>query len=311
LTTLQALMQPVPDRAQLAASRRTLRTGQTLDLEELAFWLVERGYRPAEAVEQPGEFSRRGGIFDVFSPDAEAPYRLEFFGDEIESLRQFSPQTQRSLGSLDEAEITGLPARSASEGANTSGHLCDYLPDEAWTVLIEVEELREQGKHYLERIIDQTGLFSVEGVFQQLVRFPSVTVSALPSPSVEATCHLRVESVERFSGEVAKVRDELDAVAAQDVVLIACHNEGECKRLTEVLASGQLAQADRLRLVTGHVRASFRLVEGLANRQRKLPGVCPSTRQLTLPVRLADPCRLAVLPLLSYSNIPRLRREHP
>ncbi len=270
LTTLQALIQPVPDRTQLATTRRRLQTAQSADMEELASWLIERGYRHTEAVELPGEFSRRGGILDVFSPDAEAPYRLEFFGDEIESIRQFSPQTQRSLGQLDEADITGLlPTHSAKANGGSHapghGHLCDYLPEDAWTVLVEVEELREQGKHYLERVAEITGLFSVEGVFQQLLRFPNVTVSTLPSPSVEATCHLRVESVERFSGEVGKVRDELDAVAAHDVVLIACHNEGECKRLSEVLSSGQLAQSDRLRLVTGRVRAGFRLIEGIGS----------------------------------------------
>ena len=266
LTTLQALIQPVPDRAQFASTRRKLRTTQSADLEELASWLVDHGYRHTEAVELPGEFSRRGGILDVFSPDAEAPHRLEFFGDEIESIRQFSPQTQRSLGNLAEVEMMALQARSASEGGESDhGHLCDYLPEEAWTLLVEVEELREQGKHYLERVSEETGLFSVEGVFQQLLRFPSVTVSALPSPSVEATCHLRVESVERFSGEVGRVREELDAVAAHDVVLIACHNEGECKRLNEVLAESQLAQSDRLRLVTGRVRAGFRLVSAFGN----------------------------------------------
>jgi transcription-repair coupling factor (superfamily II helicase) len=263
LTTLQALMQPVPDRARLAALRRRLHSGQTIDLEELGSWLVEHGYRHTEAVELPGEFSRRGGILDVFSPDADAPYRLEFFGDDIESIRQFAPQTQRSLGRLDEAEITGAQAPSAGEGDR--GHFCDFLPEDAWTVLVEVEELREQGRHYLERLADERGLFSVEGVFQHLLRFPNATISALPSPSVEATCHLRVESVERFSGEVGRVRDELDAVAAQDVVLIACHNEGECKRLGEVLATGQLAQSDRLRLVVGRVRAGFRLIEGVGS----------------------------------------------
>src|SRR5579875_2612877 len=150
LTTLQALIQPVPDRAQLAATRRCLRITQSADLEELASWLIARGYRHTEAVELPGEFSRRGGILDVFSPDAEAPYRLEFFGDEIESIRQFSPQTQRSLGQLDEADITGLlPTHSAKASGGSHapghGHLCDYLPEDAWTVLVEVEELREQG----------------------------------------------------------------------------------------------------------------------------------------------------------------------
>jgi transcription-repair coupling factor (superfamily II helicase) len=270
LTTFQALMQPAPDRAGLARNRRVLRGGETCDPEELAAWLVEHGYRHAEAVETPGEFSRRGGILDVFSPDAEAPFRVEFFGDEVESIRQFSPQTQRSLGDVSEAELIGL--RLADSGLriqengesnphpSETGHLCDYLADTAWVVLVEAEELDEQGRHYLERVADQTGLFGTAGVFRQLLRFPSVKVSALPSPSIETTYHLRVESVERFSGEVGKVRDELDAVAARDKVFVACHNEAECKRLGEVLGEGQLALSGRLHLVTGRVRAGFRML---------------------------------------------------
>jgi transcription-repair coupling factor (superfamily II helicase) len=267
LATVQALIQAVPDRDQLSANRRTVRAGETCDPEELARWLVDHGYRPVEAVETPGDFSRRGGIFDAYPPDAEAPYRLEFFGDEIESVRQFSPGTQRSLGAVPAAELTGTltaaaqPDGEASPPAPLTGHLCDYLPDGSWVALVEVEELREQGEQYLQRVAEPAGLFSVAGLFQQLLRLPSVKVSSLPSPTVEEVWHLRVESVERFSGDVARVRDELDAVAVQDQVLIACHNEAECKRLGEVLAAGRLAQSDRLRLVTGHVRAGFRLVE--------------------------------------------------
>ncbi len=262
LATFQALLQPVPDRAQLAVNRRTLRAGESIDLEELVGWLVAHGYRHTDAVELPGEFSRRGGILDLFSPDADAPHRLELFGDEIESLRQFAPDTQRSLGTVAFVEVTGASAVGIdAQSAPLTGHFCNYLPAGSWSVLVEADELHEQGKHYLQRVSDLTGLFTVEGAFKQLLRFPSVKVSTLPSPSVEATCHLRVESVERFGGDVARVRDELDAIAAQDHVLIACQNEPECKRLGEVLAAGRLAQSERLRLVTGHVRAGFRLID--------------------------------------------------
>ena len=266
LTTIQALIQPVPDRERLVANRRTLRAGEGCDPEELASWLVAHGYRPTEAVELPGEFSRRGGILDAYSPDADAPIRIEFFGDDIESIRPFSPQTQRSHGPQPAAELTALcDTTESAEGELTpvpvTGHVCDYLAKGSWTVLVEVDDLNDQGKQFHERVPDATGLFSVEGVFAQLVRFPSVRISALPSPGVEATCHLRVESVERFSGEVSKVRDELDAVAINDTVFIACQNEAECKRLGEVLGEGRLAKSDRLRLVTGHVRAGFRMVD--------------------------------------------------
>ncbi len=260
LTTIQALLQPVPDRTEFAARRRVLRRGQTADLDELAGWLVENGYQSTDAVESPGEFGRRGGILDVFSPDAEAPHRLEFFGDEIDAIRQFSPETQRSLGDLERAEWAALRLENDGRTAGRSS-FADYLPDESWVVLVETADLQEQGRHYLDRISDAKSLFTVADVFARLVGFPSVTVSALPSPSVETTFRLHVESVERFSGDVTKVRDELDAVATRERVLIACQNDGECKRLGEVLAAGRLAQTDRLRLTVGRVRAGFRLVD--------------------------------------------------
>jgi transcription-repair coupling factor (superfamily II helicase) len=259
LTTIQAILQPVPNREQLAQRRKRLRVGQDIPIEEIVGWLVAQGFQRMEAIEIPGEFSQRGGILDVFSPDAEAPYRLEFFGNEIESIRQFSPETQRSLGDVAAIEITAQGQRTAGPEM-LRGHLCDYLPPQSWTMLVELGDLEEQGKHYLERVADITGLFNVAGVFKQLVQFPSIRLSAMPAASVETTYHLRVESVERFSGDVTKVRDELDSAAADDFVLIACHNEAEKKRLGDVLAQGQLAQADRLRLVIGHVQAGFRLV---------------------------------------------------
>ena len=260
VTTMHALMQPVPLRKELIQGRRSLKKGTTEDPDALATWLVEQGFRRSEAVEVPGEFSRRGGIIDIFSPDAEAPYRLEFFGDSIDSIRQFAAQTQRSLGDLDTINVSAVLSPALS-GIKATGHLCDYLHPDSWTIIVELEDLQEQGRHYLQRVADQTGLFAIEGVFQQLVKFANIRFSSLPAPSVEATCHLRVESVERFSGEVGKLRDELDTAAGGDRVLIACHNEAEQKRLGEVLSAGQLAQSDRLRLVAGRVRAGFRMVE--------------------------------------------------
>ncbi len=139
--------------------------------------------------------------------------------------------------------------------------MTDHLPADSWIVLVEPGDLHEQARFFLESVAGVAGLFSVNGVFSLLLKFPSVTLSTMPRPSVEASVHLRVESVERFSGNVGRVREELDAVAPRDRVLIACHNEAEAQRLKQVLEAGRLAQSDRLRLVTGSVRAGFRLVE--------------------------------------------------
>src|SRR5439155_9280021 len=164
LATIQALIQPVPSPAELAQNRRVLRVHEPIDPDELAAWLVERGFRRTDAVELPGEFSRRGGILDVFSADADTPYRLEFFGDEIESIRQFSPHNQRSLRQLQTVELLGaavqqpdIEANGAPSAIASTGHFCDYLPADAWTILVEPADLQEQGKHYLERVADPRG----------------------------------------------------------------------------------------------------------------------------------------------------------
>ena len=260
LTTIQALMQPVPNREQLAQQRKRLRVGQEAPLDDLVGWFVEHGFQRRDAVELPGEFSRRGGILDVFSPDAETPYRLEFFGDEIESIRQFAAETQRSLGDVQAIEVVSGQQAAGSRTGHANGNLCDFLPAKSWTMLVEIGDLQEQGKYYLERVPDVSGLFSVQGIFKMLVSFPSIRLSAMPIASTETMCHLRVESVERFSGDVTKLRDELDTTATDDLVMIACHNDAELKRLGEVLAQGKLAQSDRLRLVLGHVHSGFRMV---------------------------------------------------
>ncbi|MFO0908501.1 MAG: transcription-repair coupling factor [Isosphaeraceae bacterium] len=108
---------------------------------------------------------------------------------------------------------------------------------------------------------DPRGLFTVEATLARLLKFPSVTLSTLAASSLEATCHLRIESVERFSGELTKVKAELDSASAGDHVLIACHNAGEVERLGEVFADTAVAKAGRLRLTVGRIRAGFHMTD--------------------------------------------------
>jgi transcription-repair coupling factor (superfamily II helicase) len=263
VTTMAAVCQPVPERADLAARGRKLVAGEVVEPTELAEWLVASGYKRVDAVEYPGEFAKRGGILDVFSPDTADPVRLEFFGDELESVRTFAAGSQRSLDKRPAVTLLAADQVSPSQGGGGGrGFLTDYVPENSWVALVEPGDLKEQARHFFDRIDDPTGLFLPDAAFANLLRLPSVTVSALPRPSVEASAHLRVESVERFSGNVQRVRDELDAVAAGGTqrVLIACQSDAEVHRLTDVLKAGKLALSDRLQLFTGHVRAGFRLV---------------------------------------------------
>ncbi len=93
----------------------TLRRGEEVDLEVLTSHLASVGYTQMDMVEMPGQFTRRGGIVDVYSPESDRPVRIEFFGDEIETIRKFDPETQRSQSGLDEALLLPLTEAPVTE----------------------------------------------------------------------------------------------------------------------------------------------------------------------------------------------------
>jgi transcription-repair coupling factor (superfamily II helicase) len=270
ITSIQSLLQPVPPREAIARQTRELRTGQSVDLDELAGWLVAEGFHNTTGVQLPGEFSRRGGILDVLAADWLDPVRIEFFGDEIESIRRFDIGSQRSLATLDEVDITAL--QGANHGAaqrggesffatDTSGelpsdpasrkmtpdpvheraageHFAAYLPTGAWFLLIEPSELEDEGQKYWNRVDRPHEYFTVQEVFEKAYRFPTATAESIATGSLETTCHLPFESVERFSGDVTRVRLELESAAAGQDVFIVCQTEAEAKRLQEVFETG-------------------------------------------------------------------------
>jgi len=94
---------------------RTIRRGESFDLEALLTHLNTVGYTSTDVVEMPGQYAVRGGILDVYSPEADRPLRIEFFGDEADSIRKFDPASQRSSTPVDEALLLPLTETPVSE----------------------------------------------------------------------------------------------------------------------------------------------------------------------------------------------------
>src|SRR5262249_5698678 len=93
----EAVLQRTSPPEDLVPYVFTLQAEETIDFDDVVGRLVKMGYEAANTVTRPGEFSRRGGILDVFPSTADAPVRIELFGDEIESIRPFDVATQRSI----------------------------------------------------------------------------------------------------------------------------------------------------------------------------------------------------------------------
>lgn len=162
LASARAIMAKTLPKAAFLQASHTLQRGGRAEPLGLAEQLVLMGYDSASSVTAPGQFARRGGILDVWAMQDDLPSRLEFFGDEIDSLRRFDPATQRTVTEI-EVLVVGpareyLASRAAELGLETkelsefhapllhpdSESVFDYLPSDALICIDDMEALSEQ-----------------------------------------------------------------------------------------------------------------------------------------------------------------------
>ncbi|MFN3652418.1 MAG: transcription-repair coupling factor [Armatimonadota bacterium] len=127
----------------VAENRVLLTRGEAVNLTELAHRLGELGYERAPLVEVPGQFAVRGGLIDAWPATHPAPIRVELFGDEIESLREFDPETQRSADPLDRVALLAAAENIAPAGSvRETWTLLEHVPPGSVLILDEPNHLR-------------------------------------------------------------------------------------------------------------------------------------------------------------------------
>ena len=255
VTSIQSLLQPVTDRTRIGDATRRLQLDQQIEADELIEWLVTNGLHRTSAVELPGEVAARGGIIDVFAADWYEPVRIELFGDQIESIRHFDIETQRSTGDLDAIDITVLSA-----DASSSTHLADYLPADTWWLWVEPVRQRDEARFYLERTERPKDHFSHAAVMQRAAGFVTLTAEAVATARSDMSCTLPIQSVERFSGDIGRVRDELDALGDESEIYVVCLTAAEVERVGEILGESRAAGEQRMHLQVGRLNLGFRMM---------------------------------------------------
>ena len=263
VTDPTALMQKTFPTNEIQRRTRILERGANVSPLDLIEFLEEQGYEPEAQVSQKGEIALRGGIVDIFPPTSPWPVRLEFFGDELESLRYFDPLTQISreeitvitLPPAGELGILKKNVREAGAKPAAFATLLDYLPAETIFLFSEPETLAVQAETYAQQIPrDDPFFISWPDFLTDLNRrgFTSVELTGAIEVAevvpVEAVAYPQFETLDAFRPlserppelQVAEAQrreffQQLHRWLRQDVAVhVFCNNDGERQRFEEV-----------------------------------------------------------------------------
>ena len=232
--SVHSMLGPAPSPQQSKLSQLELRCGMTIPVSSLLETLVTLDYDDEITVTIPGEFSRRGGIVDIFSPAHDEPCRIEFFGDEIDSLRTFSPENQRSTGKLDSYRVinrAGITAGGAAESdlfeyleMSSDFQMLDIYPEsglellEKYSVPGAVDRWKKlQSEHFHISFFESPALpvnqTAIASDIQPLaLERNSALSTGILQKEKELRCTLLKQKMESFSGSIAILADSIEDI---------------------------------------------------------------------------------------------------
>ena len=209
--------------------------GEQTDFTSLLRTLGESGFEQKDFVENHGDFSVRGGILDVFTFAGDNPIRAEFSGDEIESIREFDPVSQRSIRDLSGTTIVPdlFSSRAEGEGEHRTSSLLEYLRDDALVILDEPDLItREVEKDAPGREGIRPGLLA-----ELLELFPRISFRSLPPPRTPVI-DFGGKPQPAFNGSIAALRKDVAAMQRQAYsVYFTSDTNAELTRLRDLLNS--------------------------------------------------------------------------
>jgi len=229
ITTFQSLDEKLPDIGRALV----LKCGSAIHPEELFQTLEKQGYTPDVEIYEKGHAARRGGIIDIWPPTAPLPVRIEFFGDKIESLRTFEPDTQRSVEKIDAVEIFPLNAKGDTK-------LAELLPENTLKIFSNCEALDEAGVIKIGDLT--TNILSIDIGFYETNLKP---VGELHRPE---TAEQQRQLFFKTLGEMASDTWQVD---------IYMETPGAAERLREAYLPEVRDQESGIRILVGLLHGSF------------------------------------------------------
>ncbi len=252
VTSSEALFEKVAPPSVLDDVSIIINKGDEIDPEKLREQLVDQGYIPVRFVDQPGEFAIRGGILDVFPYSGEYPIRLEFFGDEIDSIREFDADSQRSISFLNQARIVPDLSNLSDSGKDS---LLSYFDDSTLLVLKDevlisstLEKLYTQASERYQ-LEDNPELKNPESLFvsnelfnSELERFQLKLFAGAATSKASSIKVFEVDLKPQpdFHGNFKLLKENITSHSEKGIkTVILCDNDGQKTRFEELLGDPQ------------------------------------------------------------------------
>ncbi len=277
---------------------RTLVRDEDISLEELVAHIRSVGYERQDTVDMPGQYTVRGGILDVFPPEAARPVRLELLGDTLQSLREFDPDTQRSVRPLEQVILPPLTEfRDGARGNAPEPERAGVLPDpqssildlraEPVVILEEPDALAEAGEQLDAELAGSARAssfyFSEDDWQKSLTRHTRLELQRLPleqEDSAQSGDGSKLSVVSQastlFHGNLPRFLAEVRArLNSDERVLVAAANVGELERLAD------LCREEEIRFRLGETESS---VTGLRLAEDAIPGSAAAVTLVRAPL---------------------------
>src|SRR6056297_1107388 len=252
VASIEAIFEKLVPPEQFSSASLMIEKGMELSPDKLSEMLTDQGYTTERFVGTPGEFAIRGGIFDIFPFSGEYPLRIEFFGDEVDTIREFDPDSQRSIAFLKHARIVPNAAFTTDESKES---LISYMPEQSLMVLERADLFADMIAKFLEeaekRFTDLDGSENFEATInppdtefltlneweQAVDNFPVLTTGSLNN-SVDADLTVEINSSPHpsFNGSFKILRRFIEEQSAGGIrTFILCDHENQRERFEELL----------------------------------------------------------------------------
>ncbi len=249
ITSVDAISEKIAPPSSLDEVSIIIKKNEEIDLDVFKEQLVNQGYSPVKFVDEPGEFAVRGGILDVFPYSGEYPLRLEFFGDTVDTIREFDADSQRSIAFLNEARIipdlTNLPEVQKSSFLSYFDENTLLITSDKSIILSKISEQFAEAEEAFNNTPEEKEpdrpeqLFvSEEEVQDSLHSFQhTLFVGNVGTSSNDTqTLSLQTKPQPDFHGNFKLLRENITQNSSKDLnTIILCDNEGQKERFLELL----------------------------------------------------------------------------